>query len=156
VPDGAGALTIGEVDFQTGWEAVAPLLPAHYEEIALFRDVYSLSPDYERYRQMADEGRLLVLIARDGKRCVGYCVTIAAKALHDTHLQVYQNDVIYIDPAYRGGRLFLGFRRTTRRLARQKWGAGLLTWHAKAGSALDKILEKLDCPILDIVRAERV
>ena len=133
-----------------------PLLPAHYEELAKFKDVASLAPDHQQYVRADLEGRLLVLLAYAGMEVIGYAVTFQSASAHYERVNLAQNDVIYVKPEYRGG--LTGFRliKTTRKRARELWGTQLLTWHTKPDTPMDALMPRMGCEKLDHLWAERL
>jgi hypothetical protein len=81
-----------------------PLMRAHWEEIALDRDVIPLSMNEERYQALADAGLLHVLAAREDAELAGYYVAIVMPHVH------YQNaglmaftDIYFLAPRFRQG-----------------------------------------------------
>ena len=82
-------------------ESMIPLFDKHWEEIALHKDTIKLNPDYDKYRQAEEEGKLKVFTVRDGDVLCGYIVFFC-----DYHIHYKDNvwaimDILYIDPEYR-------------------------------------------------------
>jgi hypothetical protein len=149
-------ITIREVDLTEGWKAVQPLLPAHYEELAKFKDIATLKPDYAAYRRQEEQGGLLVLLAHQGQELIGYSVTFRTKSAHYLEMPSFQNDVIYVTPAYRRGRAGWRLIWHTRDAVKKRWGHGLLIWHTKPETPMDYLMPRLGCEKLDHLWAERV
>ena len=59
-----------------------PLLEAHWQEIALNKDIVPLDPDWDAYEQLEEEGKLFIFTARDGGQLAGYFVVIVAPHIH--------------------------------------------------------------------------
>jgi GNAT superfamily N-acetyltransferase len=154
--DGAVGAIIEEVTLDEIWISAAPLLSHHYDEVAKFNDIAILKPDYARYKAAEAAGRFLALLGRLDGEVIGYSANFHAASLHYADLNVYQNDVIYVAPAHRRGRLGLELRRRTLLRVRERWGPGLMIWHAKEGTVWEKLLRRAGCEVLDVLLAERV
>jgi len=70
-------------------------------------------------------------------------------------LLIAQNDVLYLVPERRESRIGLSLINATVSVAKGM-DAKLMLWHAKYGTAMDQLLERMDYDILDIVRAKRI
>lgn len=79
----------------------APLLEAHWEEIAHFKDV-PLNPDYDLYLKMEVLGVVRVFTMRDAGRLTGYIVYLVRPALHYQQSVQATQDILYLNPALRG------------------------------------------------------
>jgi hypothetical protein len=115
------------------------LLEAHWQEIALNKDVMELAPRHEVYDSLESSGALLTLGAFSGEHMVGYSATVILPHLHYGNLIYATNDVLFVAKAHRVGTLGLRLIHETERLSAQR-GARLMLWHAKEGSALDLML----------------
>lgn len=154
--DGSVAIAIREVSLEVGWPAVQPLLPAHYEELAKFKDIAVLEPDRKRYAEADLRGSLLTLLAYDGDEVIGYAVTYCTVPLHYGSLNSAQNDVLYVKPEYRKGMTGYRLIRLTRERAKARWGTQLLIWHTKPDTPMDALMPRLGCEKLDHLWAERL
>ncbi len=153
----SGDLAIAEVDFETGWAAVAPLITEQNEHDRCFSHVQDVAPDYHTYRRIEDEGRLVILLARVDGRLIGYGIVIASKSIHHEGLKIYQVDACYVRAGDQGhGHAFFSLRAALKRLCAQRFGAGTLIWQARPNSALDAVLEGLGCKLLDTRRMEAI
>lgn len=104
------------------------LLLAHWEEVATDRDVIPFAPDWERYRMMERNGMFRILAMRHNGRLIGYNGFFIAPNLHySTSLQAI-NDVIYVDPTYRGAGVRL-IREAEKRL--MELGVQKIHYHVK-------------------------
>lgn len=156
--DGAGpGTTYRLVPFAEFIERATPLIEAHYDEVVKYRDLMVLKVDTERYLEGEKHGMVHCLIAENEGRMIGYSINILIRNMHYADLLVMQNDSVYVAPEERRGRLFFNLRRRTRELAKS-FDAKLLTWHAKPGSTLDKILAHRNsgCSVLDVIHVERI
>ena len=117
-----------------------PLLEAHRRELATHPDIMPLEPRLDVYRNLENEGRLLSLILEDvNAGVVGYSINILSNNLHYGPLKVCQNDVLFVSASYRsegGGNALM---RATEINARED-GCRMMLWHAKQGTALDRML----------------
>jgi hypothetical protein len=89
------------------WEA-KPLLEAHWEEVAHFKDI-PLNPDYGIYQQLEAMGVLRIYsMRREDGSLSGYVVFLVKPNLHyQQSLQAFQ-DIVYVDPNERlNGAFFL-------------------------------------------------
>jgi ribosomal protein S18 acetylase RimI-like enzyme len=93
-------LTIRAEPFPDVAELTA-LVGLHYDEVAEYKDVLKLNPDYEYFRKLFDAGRLLCTVVRDDGKMIGYV---------GTHLTAHPNyrtqaasiDTYFLLPSYRG------------------------------------------------------
>lgn len=150
IPVRTGRLDIREIDATQYIADAWPLLADHREELATNKELMILKPDMPVYIHLEDNGALLSLGAFDGDRIVGYSVNIMSRNLHYADLMMCQNDVLYLDPAYRTGPNGLRLIRETERLARER-GCHLMLWHAKPGTNLLAMLPKLGYGTQDVV-----
>lgn len=126
------------------------LFNAHWQEIALNKQVMVLKPDAERYRAMEANGALLILSAHDGDDLVGYSVNFVTNHLHYADLRVCSNDLLFITPEYRQGGAGLRLMRATENAAKE-CGARMMLWHAKPDTALQMILPRMGYGVQDII-----
>lgn len=112
---------------------------AHEVEPGLSRNGIQLAEDV--YRTLEANGALITFGAFEGEELVGYSVAILGPHLHYGFTYAH-HDMLYLDPAYRKGGLGLQLIQATEAEAKAR-GARCATWHAKPGSALQKILDRL-------------
>ena len=154
--DGSGQLVaISDVGAIEGYELVKDLLPAHFEEVARFKEISVIKPDLPRYAAADFENRFIGLVAHIGTEIVGYSANFLTHNLHYMELSVCQNDVLYVLPAYRKGRVGLSLIRGTVRRAQLR-GIRLMAWHSKPDTPLNKLLPRLGYEILDVIWAKRI
>ena len=79
------------------------LFDLHWQEIALDKAKVPLNPDVDTFWALEDAGLLLIVTARDGKRMVGYHVSIVRPHLHYKHSLTAYADMYFIHPDYRQG-----------------------------------------------------
>ncbi len=141
------------------YEEAIPMLEAHYVEIATDKALKPLDPDIDRYEAMEKAGVLRIFTVRYVPETVvlvepeehverpgiliGYFVSIIMKGLHYQQTTLAINDIMYIDPAYRGGTV--GYRMMKHAaLDLKNLGADILTIHMKTDYPFRSLLEKLD------------
>ena len=119
----------------------APLLEAHWEEIAHNQDKIKLNPDYKQYEIMETMGMLHIVTARDEGRLVGYCITFLVRHLHYSDHVYAMNDILYVRPENRRGSV--GARLihfTEERLA--ELGCSVTNYHIKPEHDFSPLLIK--------------
>jgi GNAT superfamily N-acetyltransferase len=140
--------------FDAAYVAAEPMLAAHHEEIGRFKQ-FPLDPDLERYRRLDDEGRLITLLATVDEQIVGYSCSIVQSNLHRKSLIFCQNDVLYVTPEHRKGRIGLFLIRETIHRA-HTLGAKLVLWHAKPETAFNELLPRMGYEIMDVIWAKAI
>lgn len=131
-----------------------PLLQDHREELTTDKALMELAPDVERYQQAEEIGALFSLVARVGPQIVGYSINFVGPHLHYSKLRYAHNDVLFVSKTHRstvGVRLLTATRR-----AAKAHGAQIMTWHAKPGTPLEKILRRQQCRLQDLLFTERL
>jgi GNAT superfamily N-acetyltransferase len=89
--------------FEEIWPEIEPLLLAHYHEIAMYQDKIDLNPDRAFYEYAQDAGRAYLHTVRcKDKGLIGYAATFVNHNPHYMDHVYAVNDVIFIDPEYRG------------------------------------------------------
>jgi hypothetical protein len=123
---------------------MAPLLRAHWEEIALDHDAVPLDPDWPRYMALTDAGCLSMVTARvgPGGPLVGYHVAIIGGHLHYGSTRHGITDVYYLSPEHRKGftgiRLFKAVDEEMKRLGVTKRITGTKV-HLNMGPVLERL-----------------
>jgi GNAT superfamily N-acetyltransferase len=144
--------TVGALE---GLSLVTPLLGAHWQEVGKFKELTQVKPRLEQYQALDEQGAFLGLIAEAGSEVVGYSANFFVHNMHYADLYFCQNDVLYVTPGYRKGRLGLKLIEETVRIAKQR-GAKLMLWHAKEDTALHALLPRLGYEVLDVIHAKRI
>lgn len=85
-------------------DETAPLVEAHYREIAWRQDVIPLDPDYDRYAAGDTTGAIRIYTARQDGELIGYAVFIVNPHLHYKTTLWAMNDVLYVAEGRRGYR----------------------------------------------------
>lgn len=88
--------------FEQSLPYLKPLLPVHYQELALNQDKVPLSPQFDKYIAAEQHGELLFVVLRDSGQMVGYFIGFISPALHYSTCLTCQMDIFYVHPNHRG------------------------------------------------------
>lgn len=114
--------------FEDRLEELQPLLPMHYEELALNQDKVPLSPQYNVYIERERAGGLLFVTLRDAGELVGYFIGFIAPGLHYSTCLTCTMDIFFLRKDKRTGsagvRLFRFVEDELRRRGVQRWFMG--------------------------------
>ena len=135
-------------------QEIAPLFEAHYREIAHYQDI-PLSVDYAAYLRLEARGCLRIYTIRVGILLVGYAIFAVARSMHySTSLQARQ-DILYLDPEYRHGRLGMRFIAWCDEQLRAE-GVQVVFQHIKAAHNFGPMLERLGYELIDHMYGRRL
>lgn len=95
-------LTAAPEPFAPFLEEVQPLLPEHYDELALNKDHVPLSPQYHVYLDRDSRGEVLCVAMRSEGQLVGYFVGFVAPGLHYSTCLTLHLDIFWLHPDHRG------------------------------------------------------
>ena len=126
-----------------------PLLAKHWTEIAWNRAQIPLDPDWERYGQIERAGKFVCYTLRAKGKLVGYSAYFVDKHLHYRQTTFALNDVLYIDPAYRG-RKGTGFILWCERRLKAR-GAQVHGLHIKHSFNWSKLAERIGFQLMDYI-----
>jgi hypothetical protein len=124
-------------------EEVDSLLHLHYEELTLHRDKVKLAPMWDRYADLERCGNFIVFTVRDGERLIGYSAFFLNQHLHYGELTIAVNDVLYLHPDYRSGRVGLKLIRMCEshfESMKSDNNEIKIVWHAKLDTKLQQLL----------------
>lgn len=131
-------------------EEAWPLLERHWAEIAQFKDLQVLDPDWDAYNRLEEMGRLWVMTVRIGGKLVGYTVMIVSNDLHYRKLLRAQEDIHFILPEYRKG--LLGYRMLKFVKGKmQAKGVRMISFRTKASHSHGPLFERLGGVLHDLV-----
>ena len=130
---------------------IEPLLAMHYAEIGQ-RDL-DMQADWDGYLKAEAEGKLFILTARVNGTLVGYNVMLLINHPHYKGAKVAQNDVIYVTPDYRRGRVGLGLVKYFE-AAMRECGFDKIYYHAKPCNDFGKLLERLGYAAVETIHAK--
>lgn len=123
-----------------------PLLWLHWREIANYQDTIPLAPNFDLYARADAAGRLLALTARMGNDLVGYSIMMLLHPPHYSTTFVAMNDVIWVAPDHRKGRVGLSLIRESERCCKAR-GCIKISWHVK-----EKNADGSDNPLAPVLR----
>src|SRR6266481_3532692 len=111
-----------------GLAELMPLLPIHYEELALNKDKVPLDPQYDLYLAREERGEVIYMTLREGGKLMGYFIGFIAPGLHYETCLTCSLDIFYVHPDHtngRGGlRLFRTLEKELKRRGVQRWFVG--------------------------------
>jgi GNAT superfamily N-acetyltransferase len=84
-------------------EEVKPILPIHWEELALHKEKVPLDPQYNVYLERDAQGGVISITAREDGKLIGYFVGFIAPGLHYQTCLTCTMDIFYVHPDHRGG-----------------------------------------------------
>lgn len=120
-------LTASVEAFSAALPDMLPLLPLHWEELALDKDAVPLDPRWDVYARLDAAGELMLVTLRERGALIGYCWTIIAPSLHYGSTLTATVDIFWIKPDYRGRhggkRLFRAVEAELRRRGVKRWVA---------------------------------
>lgn len=128
------------------------LFGLHWEEVAQFKEVQELDPDWEQYDLLEQKGRLWIMTARDDGKLVGYIAMLLGRHLHYRKLLTAVDDLHFVHPDYRKG--LTGYRliALTVKAMREK-GVQFIAFRTKAASDHGALFERLGLAKHDVVYA---
>lgn len=95
-------ITVHVESFEQNLAYLKPILPIHYEELALNQDKVPLSPQFDKYIAAEQRGELLFITLRKAGEMVGYFIGFIAPGLHYSTCLTCQMDIFYVHPDHRG------------------------------------------------------
>lgn len=81
-------------------EELMPLLPEHWDKLALDKDRFPLDPQYPLYFAAEEAGQLLFMTLRDDDRMIGYWIAFIAPGMHYRTCLTATQDIWNIVPEY--------------------------------------------------------
>jgi GNAT superfamily N-acetyltransferase len=93
-------------------EEVKPVFPIHWEELALHKDKVPLDPQYDIYLQKDRDGQILLVVARENGKLIGYFVGFVGRHLHYKSYLTCGMDIFYVLPQHRGSRVGIKLFKT--------------------------------------------
>ena len=139
------------------WDEAAPLLEAHWREIAHYQDI-PLSPNVTAYRKLEDLGQVRCYTVRagvNGGKLAGYVVFFVCRNPHySTSLQASQ-DVLFVAPEYRQGMAGVRLIRHAEECLRAE-GVQVIYHHVKRTNRVGELLERLGYEQVEHIYAKRL
>lgn len=96
-----------------------PMLPRHWEELALDKESVPLDPNWQRYRELDATGSLSMVTVRENGALRGYAIMFVTPGLHYRTCLEARMDIFWLAPEVRGRmgsvRLFRAVEKEMRR-----------------------------------------
>lgn len=118
------------------------LFTEHWKEIAQLKDKVPLDPDYGSYLALEQYGKVHVVTVRDGSKLVGYCVSSLSPHMHYASTLFAVNDILYISPEYRMGRVGMALLQKAEEFLVAK-GVEVILIHTKVSHDFSPLAERL-------------
>lgn len=127
-----------------GLDEMKPLLPLHWEELALDKDKVPLAPMYDLYLKRESLGEVMYVTLRDNGKLIGYFVGFIAPGLHYQTCLTLTMDIIFVHPDFRGKRggyiLLKKVEEEAKRRGIKRWFMGFKTDHAEQMERLLQVM----------------
>ena len=121
---------------------VKPLIELHYQELTLHKEVVKLDPDWDRYKQLSIMGMTAIITVRDDEKLIGYSLFFVAPHMHYKNNIMANNDVLFLHPAYRQGRVGLKLLHKCEEVL-QNMNVDKIVWHIKFAKDFRHILYRM-------------
>lgn len=134
-------------------DEIMPLLLKHYAEIG--QSDLVVMPDWDAYLKAEEQGRVFVLTARSDGVLIGYNVMLLAAHMHYAEARIAQNDVIYVMPEHRRGKIGIGLIKYFE-AAMRGCGFDKIYYHAKPFNDFGKLLERMGYAAVETIHAKNL
>jgi GNAT superfamily N-acetyltransferase len=123
-------------------EELKPLLPIHWQELALNKNSVPLDPMYDQYLAKDARGEIIFVAMRSAGQLVGYFVGFVSPGLHYKTCLTCTMDIFYLHPDYRGQKggflLFGTVKKELNRRGVQRWIVGSKL-HKDVGALFERL-----------------
>ena len=126
------------------------LIVDHYKEIGLQQDKIPLAPMWTDYEQLERKQSFLLMCVRKEGALVGYAAWFLKMHMHYGRTLVAMNDVIYLKPECRRGRVGIKLIEESEYLLKVL-GVDKIFWHIKVSHDWSAILKRKGYAVEDIV-----
>jgi hypothetical protein len=126
------------------------LLVDHYEELTLNKHKVKLNPNWARYFELEQQGKLHLFTLRDQGQLLGYSVFFLDNHIHYDNLIVATNDIIYLRKDQRLGIAGIRLLKYSEQQMKEL-GADKITWHVKALQDFRPILHRMGYADEDVI-----
>ena len=103
------------------------IIYTHHEELALFRDLMPLDPDWDEYVRREDRGALFLTTVRRDSVIVAYYIAQVAPGFHYKSTFTGTQDICYVVPQERNRGLAIPLFRCTEKELRRR---GVKVWYS--------------------------
>ena len=134
-------LVYADCDLFAFIEELKELFPLHYEELCVTKD-FPLVPDYDAYKRLADAGMLRCITVRADEELIGYIIFIVQPHLHYMTCKTAFEDIYYIHPDFRKGRVGIRLFKYAEEVLRSI-GVNRVIMHTKIHMDNSKLFEYL-------------
>ena len=131
-------------------DQIQVLIKRHYAELTLDKDVMKLAPDWDRYNELNNLGKLSIVAAYDGEKIVGYSVFFLNEHIHYKNNIIANNDVLFLAPEYRLGMTGIKLIKYSEMIL-QQLGVSKVIWHVKMAKDFRKLLHRMGYQDEDII-----
>lgn len=133
-------MNIQQFDYTETERMTRPMFAEHWDEVAGFKDLLLVDPDHDKYLGLEAQGLLACFVAFKQGVPIGYSINVLGQHIHYKQVKVCYNDMLFVAKEHRdstaGGRLIVHTL-----MFANKQGCDLMQWHAKPGTALDRVLK---------------
>lgn len=136
-------------------DEIKVLIAAHWEEIALNKEVIKLNPDWEAYEDLEQSGILKIFTARDNGTLVGYFVVFVSVNIHYKDHLFASNDIIYLSPDYRKGFTGIKLIKFAEKYLKED-GVSVMTINTKVHKPFGPVLKKLGFGLIEEVYSKKL
>jgi len=134
------------------YEEALPLLKAHWEEIAHYKDI-PLEPIYEEYLKIEELGLTRVYTSRKEGKLIGYMVVFVRYHMHYASSLHAVQDILFISEAHRGiGAKFILWCEDQLRAE----GVQVICQHMKAAHDKTVFMRRLGYELVDHIFTKRL
>jgi len=124
------------------------LYKLHWEEIGAFnKQKIRLLPDWDVYRAMGKQNRLITFTVREDSTLIGYSIFILANHHHYKATSLAENDILYLKPEFRKG--LTGYRFIKYCVEKLKKEFDVIILSMKAEYSFEPIVKRLGFKLTD-------
>lgn len=131
-----------------------PLLRRHWQEIAHYQDIV-YEPRWDMYQMLEGAGALRIFTARLDGQLIGYSVYAIAPNMHYASSLEASEDVLYLAPEHRKGRVGLKLIRFSDEQLKAA-GVQLVKRHVKFAHDHGPILQRMGYEPIDQIYGKRL
>jgi GNAT superfamily N-acetyltransferase len=136
-------ITYQDETYDSCIDEIKPLFFKHWEEIAGNKDVIALEPDFDKYKQIEENGMLRIFSARDDGDLIGYFICFVSPHIHYKSTIYAFNDIMYVKPSYRGSTVGYRLIKNAMTDLKENCAVDMLVIHMKVEHEFRKLLNHL-------------